>query len=253
MLPAFDLTGKVAIVTGATRGIGRGLAEGLAQAGANIVVVSRNGAECEQAATEIAVLGVKTLAVPADLTKLADIQQLVAKTLEVFPVIDILVNNAGNALTLRAEDVTEADWDHVVNLDLKGVFFCCQAVGREMIKQNHGKIINVSSILGLVGEKMVAPYCAAKGGVIQMTKALALEWARYHIQVNALCPGYVETAINAEELKNEKVRHYLVGKTAAKRLGNVEDMQGAVVYLASAAANYMTGQVMTVDGGWSAQ
>lgn len=253
MLPAFDLTGKVAIVTGATRGIGRGLAEGLAQAGANIVLVSRNGAECEQAAAEIAALGVKTLAAPADLTKLADIQQLVAKTLEVFPVIDILVNNAGNALTRRAEEVTEEDWDHVVNLDLKGVFFCCQAVGREMIKQNHGKIINVSSILGLVGEKMVSPYCAAKGGVIQMTKALALEWARYHIQVNALCPGYVETAINAEELKNEKVRHYLVGKTAAKRLGNVADMQGAVVYLASAAANYMTGQVMTVDGGWSAQ
>jgi NAD(P)-dependent dehydrogenase (short-subunit alcohol dehydrogenase family) len=253
MLPAFDLTGKVAIVTGATRGIGRGLAEGLAQSGANIVVVSRNGVECEQAAAEISAFGVKTLAIPADLTKLSDIQYIMTKSLEAFPVIDILVNNAGNALTRRAEEVTEEDWDHVVNLDLKGVFFCCQMVGREMIRQNHGKIINVSSILGLVGEKMVAPYCAAKGGVIQMTKALALEWARYNIQVNALCPGYVETAINTQELQNEKVRQYIVGKTAAKRLGNVEDMQGAAVYLASNASNYMTGQVMTVDGGWSAQ
>jgi len=253
MLPAFNLSGKVAIVTGSTRGIGRGLAEGLAKSGANIVVVSRNGTECEQAAAELAVFGVKTLAVPADLTRIGDIQNIVAKSLEVFPAIDILVNNAGNALTRRAEDVTEDEWDHVVNLDLKGVFFCCQAVGREMIKQKRGKIINVSSILGLVGEKLVAPYCAAKGGVIQVTRALALEWARYNIQVNALCPGYVETSINAEELKNEKVRQYIVGKTAAKRLGNVEDMQGAVVYLASEGSNYMTGQTMTVDGGWSAQ
>jgi NAD(P)-dependent dehydrogenase (short-subunit alcohol dehydrogenase family) len=253
VLPAFNLSGKVAIVTGSTRGIGRGLAEGLAKSGANIVVVSRNGAACEQAAAEIAAFGVKTLAVPADLTRIGDIQNIVTKSLEVFPAIDILVNNAGNALTRRAEDVTEDEWDQVVNLDLKGVFFCCQAVGREMIKQKHGKIINVSSILGLVGEKLVAPYCAAKGGVIQVTRALALEWARYNIQVNALCPGYVETSINAEELKNEKVRQYIVGKTAAKRLGNVEDMQGAVVYLASEGSNYMTGQTMTVDGGWSAQ
>lgn len=249
----FNLCGKTAIVTGATRGIGYGLAVELAKAGANIAVVSRNSADCERVAEEIAAIGVKTLAAPADMTSIKDIENMVAKTVAAFSTIDILINNAGNALTKRAEEVTEEDWEHILNLDLKGVFFCCQAAGKVMIRQKRGKIINISSILGLVGEKLVAPYCAAKGGVIQLTRALALEWARYNIQVNALCPGYVETSINAEELQNPKVREYIVGKTAVKRLGNIEDIAGAALYLSSEASNYMTGQTMTVDGGWTAQ
>lgn len=253
MLPAFNLSGKTAIVTGATRGIGYGLAVELAKAGANIVVVSRNNNDCERVAEEIAAYGVKTLAASADMTCIADIENLVARTVTAFSTVDILINNAGNALTKRAEEVTEEDWDHILNLDLKGVFFCCQAAGKVMIQQKHGKIINVSSILGLVGEKLVAPYCAAKGGVIQLTRALALEWARHNIQVNALCPGYVETSLNAEELKNEKVREYIVGKTAVKRLGSVEDIAGAALYLSSEVSNYMTGQTLTIDGGWTTQ
>lgn len=253
MSSAFNLSGKTAIITGATRGIGHGLAVGLAKAGANIVVVSRSSADCEQVAEEIAAFGVKTLAAPADMTCIHDIENVVAKAAAAFPAIDILINNAGTALTKRAEEVTEEDWDHVLNLDLKGVFFCCQAAGKVMIRQQHGKIINVASILGLVGEKLVAPYCAAKGGVIQLTRALALEWARYNIQVNALCPGYVETSINAKELQNQKMRDYITGKTAARRLGKIEDLTGAALYLSSAASNYMTGQTLTVDGGWTAQ
>lgn len=253
MPAAIDLSGKVAVVTGATRGIGRAIAGSLAEAGANIVVVSRSHSDCRQVADELAGKGIGTLAVAADLASLPDIEKMITAAVAAFGRLDILVNNAGNAVTKRAEEITEADWDRVLDLDLKGVFFACQAAGRQMISQRQGKIINVASILGQVGEKLVSPYCAAKGGVIQITRALALEWARHNIQVNALCPGYVETAINAAELQDEKVRRYVVGKTAAGRLGQPADMAGAVLFLASPAADYMTGQTITVDGGWTAQ
>lgn len=247
------LAGKVAIVTGATRGIGRAIADSLAGAGADIVVVSRRPGDCERVAGEIAETGVRALAVAADLTSLPAIDEMVAAAVNAFGRLDILVNNAGNAVTKRAEDITEADWDRVLDLDLKGVFFACQAAGRVMIGRRQGKIINIASVFGLVGEKLVSPYCAAKGGVIQLTRALALEWARHNIQVNALCPGYVETDINAAELQNEKVRRYVLGKTAVGRLGRTADMAGAALFLASPAADYMTGQTLTVDGGWTAQ
>lgn len=254
MKDGMRLDGKAAIVTGATRGIGYALAMALAKAGADVAVVARSAADCERVADELAAHGVRTLAAPADITSLAAIEGMVAKTVKAFGRVDVLVNNAGNAVTRRAEDITEEEWDKVLSLDLKAVFFACQAAGRQMIGQGQGgKIINVASVLGLVGEKLVAPYCAAKGGVIQLTRALALEWARHGIQVNALCPGYVETAINAAELADEKVRRYIVGKTAMGRLGLAEEMAGAAVFLASAASDYMTGQTLTIDGGWTAQ
>ncbi|MBZ4653412.1 MAG: hypothetical protein JG781_751 [Peptococcaceae bacterium] len=249
----FDLSGKVAIVTGATKGIGYGLAMVLARYGASIVVVSRNQADCQRTAGEIKGLGREALPVSTDVTSLDQIQNMVEKTINHFGRVDILVNNAGTALTKKAEDITEEDWDRVLNVDLKGVFFCAQAVGKEMIKQKRGKIINVASILGLVGDRQVLPYCAAKGGVIQLTKALALEWARYNIQVNALCPGYVMTAINEKELSQEKIHNYIVGKIPMRRIGEVPDMMGAVVFLASEASNYMTGQTLVIDGGWTAE
>lgn len=252
-LPSMKLTGKTAIITGSTRGIGYGIANGMAQAGANIVVVSRSQADCQRVAAEISSFGVRALPVAADVTNLSEIERLVARTVDTFGSIDILVNNAGTAITKKAEDITEADWDRVLNLDLKSVFFCSQIVGRQMIKQQRGKIINIASILGLVAEKMVLPYCVAKGGVVQLTRALALEWARYNIQVNALCPGYVITPINEEVLKDERVYNHIVKKTAVGRLGKIEDMAGAVVFMASDAADYMTGQTIIVDGGWTAQ
>ncbi|MFZ5753642.1 MAG: SDR family NAD(P)-dependent oxidoreductase [Bacillota bacterium] len=249
----FDLSGKVAIVTGATKGIGYGLAVALARYGANIIVVSRNQADCEGTAAEIKGLGREALPVSTDVTSLDQIQNMVKKTINHFGRVDILVNNAGTALTKKAEDITEEDWDRVLNVDLKGVFFCAQAVGKEMIKQKRGKIINVASILGLVGDRQVLPYCAAKGGVIQLTKALALEWARYNIQVNALCPGYVKTSMNEKELSQEKIYNHIIGKIPVRRIGEVGDMTGAAVFLASEASDYMTGQTLVIDGGWTAE
>lgn len=252
-IPTMDLKDKVAIITGSTKGIGNGFAVGMAQAGANIVVVSRHQDDCDRVAEEIAKIGVKTLPVATDVTKMEDIDNLVERTVKEFGRIDILINNAGTAITKRAEELTEGDWDRVVNVDLKGVFFCAQAVGKQMIKQKRGKIINIASILGVVGDRQVLPYCVSKGGVIQMTKALALEWARHDIQVNALCPGYVITPMNEEDLKNEKISSHIMRKIAMRRYGEVEDMVGAAVFLASEASNYMTGQLIVIDGGWTAE
>lgn len=249
-----QLIGKTAIVTGSTKGIGRGLAEALASEGANIVVVSRNQADCEAVAAELdAAHGVETLAHSADVTDMAKIEGLTAAVKSRFGRIDILVNNAGSAITKRAEEITEADWDRVLNVDLKAVFFLAQAVGRVMIEQKAGKIINIASILGLVADKQVLPYCVAKGGVLQMTRALALEWARHNIQVNAICPGYVITPMNEADLSNEKISGHILKKIAMRRFGKVEDMTAACVLLASNASDYMTGQQIVIDGGWTCE
>jgi NAD(P)-dependent dehydrogenase (short-subunit alcohol dehydrogenase family) len=249
-----DLTGKIAVVTGSTKGLGKQMAIDLAKAGAHVVIVSRSQEDCNVVADEIKKdYEVDTLAAAADLTIQSDIDNLVDKTLERFSRVDILVNNAGSSITKKAEELTETDWDRIIDLDLKSVFFSAQAFGKIMIKQNKGKIINISSILGLVGEKQVLPYCVAKGGVLQMTKALGLEWARYNINVNAVSPGYVKTKMNELELETEAIKKNLLGKTPMKRYGTVEEISGAVVFLASEASNYMTGQVIVVDGGWTAQ
>ena len=249
----FDLTGRVAIITGSTRGIGRGIAECLGQAGASVVIVGRKEADCARVAAEMNANGIQTLAVPADVTKLADIDRLMETVAKTFGRIDILVNNAGGALTHKVEEITEEEWDQVLDLDLKSVFFCSQRAGRWMIPQKHGKIINTASIMGNVGQKLTLTYCAAKSGVLGVTRALALEWANHNIQVNALCPGFVLTSINEAAMQNEKILNATLRKIPVGRLGQVTDMTGAVLFLASAASNYMTGQTLTVDGGWTAQ
>lgn len=248
----FDLTGKVAIVTGSTKGLGMGIAEGLATAGAEVVITSRSQMDCDRVAGEIRESGGSAMALATDLTQMDQVQHLAAKVFEEHGRIDILVNNAGAAITKNAEDLTEEDWDSILNIDLKAVFFLSQVVGRRMIQQKKGKIINVASILGMVGDWFVLPYCVAKGGVIQMTRALALEWARHNIQVNALCPGYVKTDINKDALEDEKVYKYIINKTPARRLGLSADMAGAVIFMASDASDYMTGQNLVIDGGWTA-
>jgi len=249
-----DVKGKAAIVTGSTKGIGKGIAKALAKAGANIVVVSRHQDDCDKVAMELKkAYGISTLAIAADITKTEKINELVQKTVEVFGKIDILVNNAGSALTKRAEDLTEEDWDSVVNLDLKAVFFCAQAVGKQMIIQKYGKIINISSILGIVADKQVLPYAVSKGGVLQMTKALALEWAKHNIQVNAICPGYIVTEMNREDLSNAKISSHLLKKIVMRRFGQVEEISDAAIFLASEGSNYMTGQHIVIDGGWCAE
>lgn len=244
---------KVAVITGSTRGIGCGIAKAMVAEGAKVVIVSRNQQDCDKVVNEIIQSGGTALGIAADITRKSDIDNLVSRILSSFGQIDILVNNAGTAVTKKAEELTEEDWDKVLNLDLKSAFFCSQAVGKVMIKQRAGKIINIASMLGLVGEKMVLPYCVAKGGLIQMTRALALEWAKHNLQVNALCPGYVLTDINAAELQKEKNFNYITGKTPAGRLGTVDDIVGAAVFLASTSSDFMTGQTMAIDGGWTAQ
>ncbi|MFX4262231.1 SDR family NAD(P)-dependent oxidoreductase [Pelotomaculum propionicicum] len=250
---SFSLEGKVALVTGSTKGIGYGIAMGLANAGADLVIVSRHQADCDRVAEEVRSRLCDAIGIATDITKKDQLEALITKTIAQYGRIDILVNNAGTAITKKAEDLTEEDFDRVVNLDQRAVFTMSHAVGKVMIKQGGGKIINIASILGLVGDRQVLPYCVAKGGVIQMTKALALEWAKYNIRVNAICPGYVITPMNEADLKNEKIYNHIIKSIPMRRLGQVEDISGAAVYLASDASNYMTGQHLVIDGGWTAQ
>ena len=249
----FDLTGRVAIVTGSTRGIGRGIAECLGKAGATVIIVGRNPLTCEQVASELGASGLKTAFVSADVTKLEQVERLMQSVETSFGRIDVLVNNAGGALTRKAEEITEDEWDQVLNLDLKSVFLCSQRAGLRMIRQQRGNIVNTASIMGQVGQILTLSYCAAKAGVLGLTRALALEWARYNIQVNALCPGFVLTAINETMMQDEKILRATLRKTPAGRLGQVSDLTGAALYLAADASNFMTGQTLTVDGGWTAQ
>ncbi len=248
--PTFDLTGKVAVVTGATRGIGKALALGLANAGADVVVVGRTVSACDATAEEIRAMGRKALSIPTDVTDQAAIEAMVEKAVAEFGHIDILMNNAGAAVTKPAEEITMEEWDNVVNVDLRGAFMVAQACGKQMIKQNGGRIINTISVYGYVGGKLVIPYVAAKGGLAQVTKGLAMEWAKYNINVNALVPGYIITEINKDEFANEKVYNSIVRKIPMRRLGQVEDLIGSVVFLASDASNYVTGAVIAADGGW---
>lgn len=249
----FDLTKKAAIVTGATKGLGYSIAMALAESGADIVVVSRNDGDCKRVAEEIKNKGRKSLAYACDVTKKTMIEDLVGGTINEFGKIDILVNNAGIAVTKPAVDLTEDDWDRVINTNLKGVFLTAQTVGKKMIEQKNGRIINIASVFGLVGDKNILPYLCSKGGVVQMTRGLALEWARYNVLVNAIAPGYVVTPINEKELSLEKVKDYLLRKTPLHRFGTPDEIAGAAVYLASDEASYLTGSILSADGGWTAQ
>lgn len=250
----FSLEHKTAVVTGATKGIGKAIACALAEKGADLVVVSRHQDDCGRTAKELEQrYGVRTLPVSADITKQEDISRLTETAESFFGHIDILVNNAGAAITKKAEDLTPEDWDRVLNLDLRAVFFCSQAIGRCMIAQKSGVIINIASALGVVADKQVLPYCTAKAGVLQMTKALALEWAKYNIRVNAICPGYVITDMNRAELTIPQIADGLLRKFAIRRFAEAEELGGAAVFLASDASSYMTGQSILLDGGWTIQ
>lgn len=253
-LQQFSLTGKVAIVTGASRGIGRAIAEGLAGAGAAVVVNGRNVESTKAAAQAIVDAGGASLAVIADVRKSGDVETLVQKAVERFGRVDILVNNAGISPYYKpAETMTEAEFDDVIAVNLKGVFLCCQAAGRVMIPQTSGRIINIASIGGEVALPRLIAYCAAKGAVDQITRVLAVEWAQYGILVNAIAPGYVETDLTKGLSENTTRRDRLIKQIPLGRLAKPEEIVGAAIYLASDAASYVTGQMLYVDGGWLAQ
>ena len=251
--PSFDLTGKVAMVTGSARGIGFSIASALAAYGADIVLCDLLTDELEESRKAISNLGRRVLAVRADITKIPEIQAMVDKAVEEFERIDILVNNAGINITQWAVDVTEEAWDKVMNINLKAVFFCSQAVGKVMIGRKSGKIINVSSQAGTVAIPQRAAYCSSKGAVNQLTKLLALEWAPHGINVNAIAPTFIETKFTEPMFRNADFHRYVLNSIPLGRIGMPEDVTGAVVYLASSASGLVTGHVLLVDGGWTIQ
>ena len=250
--PEFSLTNKIALVTGASRGIGRYLAAGLAHYGADLIITGRTVSQLEEAAQEIRQLGRRCLVVPMDITQKADIEKGVDQAFRHFGRIDILVNNAGINIPKPALEVTEEDWRRVMDSNLTGLFFCCQAVGRIMVNQKSGKIINISSQTGTVAIQWRAAYCSSKAGVNLLTKVLALEWGPHNINVNAVAPTFIETPMTRPMLENQAFREMVLSKILLGRVGQPKDVLGAVIYLASAASDLVTGHVLLVDGGWTA-
>jgi 2-deoxy-D-gluconate 3-dehydrogenase len=248
----FDLSGKVAIVTGAGRGIGYAIALALAKYGADLVICSRTPSELEQTKEEIEKLDRRVLVQRMDITKIPEIHSMVEESVKAFAHIDILINNAGVNVPQWALDVTEDAWDRVIDTNLKSLFFCSQAVGKVMIQQRKGKIINISSQTGTVGIPQRAAYSSSKGGVNQLTKVLAIEWAPYNINVNAIAPTFIETPFTKPMFEKEGFREYVLKNILLGRVGQPEDVVGAVIYLASEASNLVTGHVLLVDGGWTA-
>jgi len=253
ILDSFNLEGCLALVTGAGQGLGQGIALALAEAGADIAGLDRGN--CAQTDEQVTALGRRFTPVECDLRQasVADLQQLIARIVDEAGHLDILVNNAGIIRRAPALEMSEADWDDVLHIDLRAVFFLSQAAARVMVRQGHGKIIHIASMLSFQGGIRVAGYTAAKSGVAGITRALANEWAGCGINVNAIAPGYMATE-NTAALRADPVRSAaILERIPASRWGTSEDLKGAVVYLASAASDYVHGAILPVDGGWMAR
>ena len=249
VLELFKLDGKVAAVTGATRGIGRSIALALAEAGADIALLQRSPEQSE-VKEEIESLGRKCLIVPCDLENVEQVKAAIPNVVSHFGKIDILVNNAGIQRRSPSVDFSELDWDDVISVNLKTVWLLCQQAGRYMVPNGKGKIINMASLLSYQGGLTVPAYAAAKGGVAQLTKALSNEWAKHQVNVNAIVPGYIATDMNTALINDETRNRQILERIPADRWGNPEDFKGTVVYLASDASNYVHGHLLAVDGGW---
>lgn len=258
ILDEFQLEGKVAIVTGAGRGLGKAMAKGLAQAGADIVIPDIREDLARQAAEDIEQFGVKTLPLHTDVTEVESVREMVSKVVKEWGKIDTLVNNAGICRNVPAEEMSEEDWDRVIDVNLKGVFLCGREVGNRMIEQGDGgSIINISSMSGFIAnfpQPQVA-YNASKAGVTMITKSFASEWAEHDIRVNAVAPGYMNTEMTQKFIDSnpEKAEEYWIKPTPMKRLGEPNELAGAAVYLASEASSFMTGSTMIIDGGYTAR
>ncbi len=254
----FDLRGRIALVTGAASGLGRQIALGLASFGADVMAADVNFGGAQETAAKIAAMGRKTVAVQADITKWDDVQKMVDQTIEQFGRIDICFNIPGINIRKPALELSPEEYGQVVDLNLKGIFHCCKAVGAVMVKQGRGKIINMASIFGTCGGPLQAAYASSKGGIVQLTKVLALEWAPHNVQVNTLAPGYHLTIgpIARQYLETPEGKAMIdriVEKIPQGRVAHASEIIGPAVFLASDASNYMTGALVVPDGGWTAQ
>lgn len=239
-------------MTGASRGLGKAIALGLAEAGSDVVAAARSTANINQTVNEITQRGRRAIGIPLDVKNEGAINSMVKRTSEEFGRIDILVNNAGILKMGPSELMSGEDWTEVMTVNLKGQYLCAQAVGREMIKQKSGTIINIASVAGQFGFPMAAAYDSSKGGVIQLTKALAAEWAKYGIRVNCIAPGAFETDMTVDVSKSPEFIQMIKHNVPLARMGKPNEMVGAAVFLASDASSYVTGHVLVVDGGWTA-
>jgi len=252
-LPSFGLAGRVALVTGASRGIGRGLVDALAAAGATVAVTARSRADADGAAAEVIGAGGNASAHALDVNDVASIRRTIDEVVDRHRHLDILVANAGLGANHAALDVTEHDWEEMMAVNAKGLFFTAQAAGRVMVAQGSGRIIAISSQASLVGIRDHAVYCASKGAVNQLVRVLALEWGALGVTVNAVAPTFIYTPGTAERLDDPTYRGAVVARIPMGKVGTIADVAGAVVYLASDAAAMVNGAILPVDGGWTAQ
>jgi gluconate 5-dehydrogenase len=247
----FDLSGRVAVITGTSRGLGQQFARALARAGADLVLTSRDRTHLAQFEGEVRTLGRKALSVSLDVTKLESIEQMAAAADAEFGRVDILVNNAGMNIRKPALDVKWEDWNQILDTNLRGSFFVAQAIARRMIPRGYGRIINIGSVTSVAGYAGLAPYGASRGGIKQLTMSLADDWGKHGITVNCLAPGWFKTEQNKVMYEDQEWVSYLTDRIPLKRPGQVGDLDGPVVFLASEASRYITGQTMLVDGGIS--
>lgn len=257
MLPGiklFDLTGRAAIITGGSKGLGSAMAEGLASAGANVLLTSRHQAEVEATAAQIANdYGVKAIGIQADVTNAEQVAAMTDRAISEFGKIDILINNAGINIRGPIDELTLEEFQEVQNVNVTGPWLCAKSVVPHMKQAKYGRIINLASTLGLVGMANRTPYTASKGAMVQMTRALGLELCEYGITCNAICPGPFLTPMNEPFAETEEIKKFIVGAVAMNRWARMEEIQGAAIFLASDASSYMTGSMVTVDGGWTAR
>ncbi len=250
----FDLTGKSAIVTGGSKGLGLAMATGLASAGASVMLVNRNADEGQQAADDLANdYGIKAVSFAADVTNAEQTEAMAKAAFDAFGRIDILINSAGINIRGAIDEVSHEDFQKVMDVNVTGTWLCCRAVTPYMKEAKSGKIINLASTLGIVGLVNRTPYTASKGAVVNMTRALALELAPFAVNVNAVCPGPFLTEMNLPISESPDAKNFIVSVTALERWGELAEIQGVGIFLASDAANYMVGSIITVDGGWTAR
>jgi len=253
-MSCYNIRGHNSIVTGASSGLGITFAEALAECGANLVIAARRYEKLVHVANDLKDrYGVEVIPVRTDVSQEGDVNRMVKTAVDSFGSLEILVNNAGVASLSPSVDMTLDEWRKVIDINLTGVFLCARAAVREMIKKNYGKIVNIASIYGAVGDIFhAAPYYASKGAVINLTRALAIEWAQHKINVNAVAPGFFPSEMTEQIFKNEDAMKHILSRTPIGRIGEPADLKAVLVYLASPASNYVTGQTIFVDGGWTA-